>query len=275
MSRFYKKLTDCWQRQDSLLCVGLDPDVDRLPATIRKEKQPLYKFNKEIIDATAQWVCAYKPQVAYYSAIGAETQLEKTIHYIRSEYPDIPVILDAKRGDIGATARMYAREAFERYQADAVTVNPYMGGDTLEPFLSFENHGVIILCRTSNPGSGDFQQLVSGDKTLSQHVTHLAVSKWNKNNNVALVVGATYPQAIKEVRQMTAQMPLLIPGIGTQGGDLKAVLQNGLNAEKTGLVINVSRAVIFASDSDFATAAANQAQRLCQQINQYRFLIEN
>ncbi len=271
MSHFYRKLANSWKRQNSLLCVGLDPDVDRLPTTIRKEKHPLYKFNKEIIDATAPWVCAYKPQIAYYSAVGAEIQLEKTIHYIRAEYPDIPVILDAKRGDIGATARMYAREAFERYQADAVTVNPYMGGDTLEPFLCFENHGVIILCRTSNPGSGDFQQLVSGDKTLCQHVAHRAASQWNKNNNIALVVGATYPQAIKEVRQITADMPLLIPGIGTQGGDMKEILQNGLTAEKTGLIINVSRAVIFAADADFATATANQAHSLCQAINHVRF----
>lgn len=271
MSVFYKKLTNSWHRQNSLLCVGLDPDIDKLPDAIKKEKHPLYKFNKEIIDATAQWVCAYKPQVAYYSAIGAEIQLEKTIRYIRTEYPDIPVILDAKRGDIGATARMYAREAFERYQADAVTVNPYMGGDTLEPFLCFQNHGVIILCRTSNPGSGDFQQRVSGDRTLYQHVAHLAVSQWNKNNNVALVVGATYPHVIQEVRQITGNMPLLIPGIGAQGGDMEGVLENGLTAEKNGLLINVSRAVIFAAGADFATAAANQAQRICQQINQYRF----
>ena len=271
MSSFYKKLSVSWTQQNSLLCVGLDPDVDRLPTTIRKEKHPLYKFNKEIIDATAPWVCAYKPQMAYYAAIGAEIQLEKTIHYIRSEYPDIPVILDAKRGDIGATARMYAREAFERYQADAVTVNPYMGGDTLEPFLCFENHGVIVLCRTSNPGSGDFQQLVSGARALYQHVAHMAASQWNKNNNVALVVGATYSQAIKEVRQITADMPLLIPGIGTQGGDLKEILQNGLTTEKTGLIINVSRAVIYAPGADFAIAAAKHAQHVRQQINQYRF----
>lgn len=270
MSGFYKKLADSWNRQNSLLCVGLDPDTDKLPDAIKKERHPLYQFNKEIIDATAQWVCAYKPQVAYYSAVGAEIQLEKTIRYIRSEYPDIPVILDAKRGDIGATARMYAKEAFERYQADAVTVNPYMGGDTLEPFLRFQNQGVIVLCRTSNPGSGDLQQLVSGERTIYQHVAHLAVSQ-NKNNNVALVVGATYPQVIQEVRQIVGNMPLLIPGIGTQGGDLEGVLENGLTAEKNGLLINVSRAVIFAAGADFATAAANQAQSICQQINQSRF----
>lgn len=271
MSDFYKKLTNSWNQQNSLLCVGLDPDLDRLPKSIKNDKHPLYRFNKEIIDATAQWVCAYKPQVAYYAAVGAEKQLEKTIHYIKSEYPDISVILDAKRGDIGSSARMYAIEAFERYQADAVTVNPYMGGDTLEPFLCFQNHGVIILCRTSNPGSGDFQQLVSGDKTIYQHVAHLAATQWNKNNNVALVVGATYPGVIKEVRQIVGDMPLLVPGIGAQGGDLEGVLKNGLSKQKTGLIINVSRGIIFASEgADFVTAAANQAQHICKQINQYR-----
>ncbi len=276
MSRFYKKLTDSWQQQNSLLCVGLDPDIDRLPDAIKKEKQPLYKFNKEIIDATASWVCAYKPQVAYYSAVAAEVELEKTIRYIRAQYPDILVILDAKRGDIGTTARMYAKEAFERYQADAVTVNPYMGGDTLEPFLCFENKGVIVLCRTSNPGSGDFQQRLSNARTLCQHVAYLAASQWNKNNNVALVVGATYPDTIKEVRQIAGNMPLLIPGVGTQGGNLQAILKNGLTQQKNGLLINVSRAVIFASSgADFVTAAANQAQSICQQINQYRAAIEN
>lgn len=271
MPGFYKKLARSWHQQNSLLCVGLDPDLARLPKAIKNARQPLYRFNKEIIDATAQWVCAYKPQVAYYSAVGAEKQLEKTIRYIKSEYPAIPVILDAKRGDIGATARMYASEAFERYQADAVTVNPYLGGDSLEPFLRFENHGVIVLCRTSNPGSGDFQQLLSGERTLYQHVAHLAVSQWNKNNNVALVVGATYAGVIKEVKQIVGDMPLLVPGIGTQGGDLQGVLKNGLTAEKNGLIINVSRGIIFASEgADFVSAAATQAQNICQQINQYR-----
>ncbi|WP_424946142.1 orotidine-5'-phosphate decarboxylase [Candidatus Spongiihabitans sp.] len=271
MSGFYEKLTDSWKQQNSLLCVGLDPDLDRLPKSIKNAKHPLYRFNREIIDATAQWACAYKPQAAYYSAVGAELQLKKTIRYIKSEYPAMPVILDAKRGDIGSSARMYAIEAFERYQADAVTVNPYLGGDALEPFLRFQNHGVIVLCRTSNPGSGDFQQLVSGERAVYQHVAHLAASQWNKNNNVALVVGATYPQAIKEVRQIVGDMPLLVPGVGAQGGDLEGALKNGLTEQKKGLIINVSREVIFASaGADFSTAAANQAQSICRQINQYR-----
>ncbi|WP_423910434.1 orotidine-5'-phosphate decarboxylase [Candidatus Spongiihabitans sp.] len=271
MSGFYKKLTNSWNKQNSLLCVGLDPDVARLPKSIKNDKHPLYRFNKEIIDATAQWACAYKPQAAYYSAVGAEIQLEKTIRYIKSEYPAIPAILDAKRGDIGSSARMYAIEAFERYQADAVTVNPYMGGDALEPFLRFQNHGIIVLCRTSNPGSGDFQQLISGDREIYQHVAHLAALQWNKNNNVALVVGATYPEAIKQVRRIVGNMPLLVPGIGAQGGALEGVLKNGLTEQKNGLIINVSRGIIFASEGpDFLTAAANQAQSICKRINQYR-----
>ena len=273
MSNFYKKLFNSWNRQNSLLCVGLDPDLTRLPEVVRSGREPLYLFNKEIIDATAQWVCSFKPQIAYYSAIGAEAQLEKTIHYIKSKYPEITVVLDAKRGDIGSTAKMYAKEAFERYHADAVTVNPYMGGDSLEPFLQYENQGVIVLCRTSNPGGGDIQQLDSGGSPVYQHVARMAASTWNENHNIALVVGATYPELIGEVRQIVGDMPLLIPGIGTQGGDLEAVLRNGLTKEKTGLIINVSRAVLYADDgTNFAAAAATQAQKLCQQINQYRGL---
>ncbi len=271
MSGFYKKLSNRWEQQHSLLCVGLDPDSDRMPKSIKSGKQPLYLFNKEIIDATAQWVCAFKPQVACYAAFGAEAQLEKTIRYIKSAYPDIPVILDAKRGDIGATARMYALEAFERYQADAVTVNPYMGGDTVAPFLRYADRGVIVLCRTSNPGSRDFQQLTSGGQPVYAHVANLAAAQWNKNNNVALVVGATCPPAIGEVRQIVGEMPLLIPGIGAQGGEIKSVVKNGLTTNRTGLIINASRSVIFASqDADFPNAAAKQARRICREINQYR-----
>jgi orotidine-5'-phosphate decarboxylase len=271
MSNFYNKLLNSWNHQNSLLCVGLDPDLSRLPRSVRSGKEPLYRFNREIIDATAQWVCCFKPQVAYYSAIGAEAQLEKTIRYIKTSYPDITVILDAKRSDIGSSARMYATEAFERYQADAVTVNPYMGSDSLEPFLEFEHRGVIVLCRTSNPGGVDLQQLDSGGSPVYQHVARLATSVWNHNHNVALVVGATYPTIIGEVRKITGSMPLLIPGVGTQGGDLEAVLEYGLTEDKLGLVINVSRDIIYAGEgADFSSAAAAQAQILCQQINRYR-----
>ena len=269
---FCQKLAESWHRQHSLLCVGLDPDPSILPRSLRTSDHPLFEFNRAIIDATASFCCAFKPQIAFYSAHRAEHQLEKTIDYIKTHYPPIPVILDAKRGDIGATARMYAREAFERYNADAVTVNPYMGGDTLAPFLSFRDRGVVALCKTSNSGSGDIQDLMVAGEEVYKKVAKLAVSSWNKNNNVALVVGATYPEIIGQIRQIVGNMPLLIPGIGTQGGDIEAVLANGLTADKTGLVINVSRAIIHAGGNhqDFAEAAAGKAEQLNQQINHLR-----
>ena len=270
MSVFYQKLKDAWGAQNSLVCIGLDPDVRRIPSVITG-KDALFVFNREIIDATAGWACSFKPQIAYYSAVAAEDQLLKTIDYIHRHYPNIPVILDAKRGDIGATAKMYAIEAFERYQADAVTVNPYMGGDTLEPFLRYQDKGIIVLCRTSNPGSGDIQGLSTGADTVSTTVARLAAGDWNSHSNVALVVGATYPAEIAAVRSIVGDMPLLIPGVGAQGGNLAAVLAAGLNTQRSGLLINASRSIIYASDrDDFAVAAEREAGRLCQQINKIR-----
>lgn len=267
---FIEYLQQAWSSQQSLVCVGLDPDPDKLPACIKGHDR-LLVFNREIVDATAKWCCAYKPQIAYYAAVGAEHQLAQTIAYIKRNYPHIPVILDAKRGDIGATALMYAREAFERYQADAVTVNPYMGGDSLEPFLKYSNKGVMILCRTSNPGSGDIQQLQSSGNSLAMTVAGLATNQWNGNRNVGLVVGATYPAEIARVRKVVGDMPLLIPGIGAQGGDLAAVLSAGLDRRKLGLIINSARNIIYASSGrDFADAAGGEAARLCLQINQLR-----
>lgn len=264
---FAEILKRVWSNQNSLVCVGLDTDPARIPAFFKGSDQ-IYRFNREIIDATAPWVCAYKPQIAYYSAVAAEQQLEKTIDYIKQEYSHIPVILDAKRGDIGATAKMYAREAFERYGADAVTVNPYMGGDTLEPFLEYSEKGVIILCRTSNPGSGDIQQMQVGNGSVASKVAEMAANRWNDNGNVGLVVGATYPDEVATVRKITGDMPLLIPGIGVQGGDLQAVLAAGLDQYKQGLLINASRSIMYASsDEGFAEAAATEAEKLCQQIN--------
>ncbi len=269
---FYRKLSTSWHEQRSLLCVGLDPDLSILPHSLKTGDNPLFEFNRAIIDATAGFCCAFKPQIACYSAHRAERQLEKTIDYIKTRYPLIPVILDAKRGDIGATAILYAREAFVRYNADAVTVNPYMGGDTLAPFLSFTERGVIVLCKTSNPGSGDIQDLTVAGEEVYTRVAHLAVNRWNANNNVALVVGATYPEIIGRIRRIVGDMPLLIPGIGTQGGDIEAALANGLTVDKTGLVINVSRAIIYAgvNGRDFARAAADKAEQLNQTINQLR-----
>ena len=187
---FYEKLKHAAQLNRSLVCVGLDPDLKKLPACLAGKKNPIFEFNKAIIDATRDWVCCYKPQIAYYAGQGAEAELKMTIDYIREQAPLMPVILDAKRSDIGSTAEMYAREAFEQYNADAVTVNPYMGFDTLKPFLDYEDRGVVVLCRNSNPNSGDLQNLMCDGKMVYEHVAELARDKWNYNRNVALVVGA-------------------------------------------------------------------------------------
>ncbi|MGI9318592.1 MAG: orotidine-5'-phosphate decarboxylase [bacterium] len=267
---FREKLNHAWRAQNSLLCVGLDPDLEKIPGSVVGPDR-LFAFNRQIIDATAPWVCAYKPQIAYYAAIGAENELSQSIDYIEENYPEILVILDAKRGDIGATASMYAREAFERYRADAVTVNPYMGGDTLEPFLAYQDKGVIVLCRTSNPGSGDIQALQTNDGTVATLVAQMAAEKWNRHGNVGLVVGATYPEQIAEVRQRVGDMPLLIPGIGAQGGNLSQVLKCGLDQSGLGLLINASRSIIYAgAEEDFAERAGEEARRLCEEINSLR-----
>lgn len=272
---FVQKLCAAWKSRNSLVCVGLDPDPEKIPASLTGS-DCLFQFNREVIDATAPWCSVFKPQIAYYAAVGAEDQLESTIRYIHQHYSEIPVILDAKRGDIGATATMYAREAFERYKADAVTVNPYMGGDTLQPFLSYEDKGVIVLCRTSNPGSSDIQQLESDGQSVAARVAKLAAAEWNIHGNTCLVVGATWPDELATVRKIVGDMPLLVPGVGAQGGDLEQVLRNGLDQEDCGLMINSSRGIIYASDgSDFAEAAGHAAETLCQQINQHRLEIRH
>ena len=260
---------------NSLLCVGLDPDLQRIPDGLGQGNQRIFGFNRLIIDATAEYACAFKPQIAHYSAVGAEKELAQTIDYIRQHYPDIPVILDAKRGDIGSTAARYAEEAFGRYNAHAVTVNPYLGGDTLAPFLEFEDRGVIILCRTSNPGSGDLQSLDVGGKSVSELVAQMATEKWNRNNNISLVVGATYPEELAQIRGLVGDMTLLVPGIGAQGGDLKRVLRAGLLENGLGLVINSSRAILYAgSGSGFEIAAARHAANTVDEINQIRVTLQ-
>ncbi len=269
-SAFIEKLHTAWKKTNSLLCVGLDPDLEKLPACVLEAEYPMFEFNRRIIDQTAQYCCCYKPQIAYYSAYSAEDQLEQTIAYIKEYHPYHPVILDAKRGDIGATARMYAREAFTRYGADAVTVNPYMGGDTLQPFLDYVNNGVVVLCRTSNAGSAEFQALDCEGHSLAHQVAHQSL-KWNKSGNIMLVTGATYPREIAEIRAIVGDMPLLVPGVGAQGGGLRAVLENGLLEDKTGLMINSSRGIIYASKGDdFAFAAGEAAHVLSAEINAIR-----
>lgn len=268
---FIRAIESAWVQKDTLLCVGLDPDISKIPFYPRNLDAPLFKFNKAIVEATADLVCAFKPQIAYYASSRAERELEMTIDYIHENYPEIPVILDAKRGDIGATAKMYAKEAFDRYKADAVTVNPYMGSDTLEPFLECKEKGIIVLCRTSNPGAEDIQDKKVNGKMLYQLVAGMAVDKWNYNGNVLLVVGATYPEELKEIRSIVGDMPFLVPGIGAQGGDVLKAVTNGKDSKGNGMIINSSRGIIYASNGeDFAEAARNDAVALREEINRYR-----
>jgi len=261
---FNQQLQSAWASQGSMLCVGFDPDPKRLPASFQGKPEGIFEFCREIADATADLVCSFKPQFAYFASQRAEAQLEKLIRHLKDKHPHIPVILDSKRGDIGSTADHYALEAFERYGADAVTVNPYMGFDTIEPYLKHAGKGVIVLCRTSNPGGSDLQFLnVNLDEPLYLHVAKLASQKWNSSGQISLVVGATFPEEIAKVRAIVGDMPLLIPGIGAQGGDIDATIKAGRlqNAPGTGMIINSSRAILYASTgSDFAQAARDVAQ---------------
>jgi orotidine-5'-phosphate decarboxylase len=261
---FNQQLQSAWASQGSMLCVGFDPDPKRLPLSLQGKPEGIYEFCREIADATADLVCAFKPQFAYFASQRAEAQLEKLIKHLKDNYPHIPVILDSKRGDIGSTADHYALEAFDRYGADAVTVNPYMGFDTIEPYLKHAGKGVIVLCRTSNPGGSDLQFLnvAPNGEPLYLHVAKLAAQHWNSSNQISLVVGATFPQEIAKVRAIVGEMPLLIPGIGAQGGDIDATVSAGKIAGKpgSGMIINSSRAILYASSgADFAKAAREVA----------------
>ena len=270
---FYDKLRGAWQANNSLVCVGLDPDPAKLPACVKSLEKPVFEFNKAIIDATKDLVCAYKPQAACYAAQNADDQLAETIRYIHAAAPSVPVILDAKRADIGNTTRMYVTEAFDRYQADAVTVNPYMGMDAIKPFLDCADKGVVVLCRTSNGGAKEIQELVlQNGEMLYQYLAQRISTVWNYNRNVLLVTGATCPEELGDIRKRVGDsVALLVPGIGAQGGDLEGVLRNGLTADRTGLVINSSRGIIFASSGeDFAEAARREALKLRDAINSFR-----
>jgi orotidine-5'-phosphate decarboxylase len=270
---FIDKLSAAWTDNNSLLCVGLDPDLARFPAQLQGQPDAIFTFCKAIIDATADLACSFKPQIAYFAALGAEAQLEAICNYVRATYPTIPLILDAKRGDIGATAHQYAREAYDRYGADAVTVNPYMGFDSVEPYLAWSERGVIILCRTSNAGGSDLQFLDVGGKPLYQHVARLVAEKWNRNGQCALVVGATFPDELAQVRAIVGDMPLLVPGVGAQGGDVEATVRSGRTANGAGMMINSSRAILYAQPQggeDFAAAARRVALETRDAINAYR-----
>jgi orotidine-5'-phosphate decarboxylase len=249
MSNFIQTLNDAWQRTNSLLCVGLDPEPSKFPGALAGRPDAIFDFCREIVDATAPYASSFKPQIAYFAAHRAEDQLEQLIAHIHAHHPGLPVILDAKRGDIGSTAEQYAREAFERYQADAVTVNPYMGFDSIEPYLEHEGKGVIVLCRTSNAGGSDLQFLETGGRPLYQVVAQLAAKKWNASGQLGLVVGATFPKEI----------------------EVQATVGAGRTANGTGMLINSSRAIIYAGKGeDFAQAAAKAAMETRERINAFR-----
>jgi orotidine-5'-phosphate decarboxylase len=262
---FIDHLRSAEQRNRSLLCVGLDPEPSRFPAGMQGDAGKIYDFCARIVDATADLVIAFKPQIAYFAAHRAEAQLEKLMEHMRRNAPQVPVILDAKRGDIGSTAEQYAIEAFERYGADAVTLSPFMGFDSVAPYLRYEGKGAFLLCRTSNPGGDDLQAQrlasVDGQPLLYEHVAQLAQGPWNLNGQLGLVVGATYPAEIERVRALAPTVPLLIPGVGAQGGDAVATVRAGWRADAP-IVVNSSRAICYASSGDdFAEAARREATR--------------
>jgi orotidine-5'-phosphate decarboxylase len=268
---FIDMLADAQRSHQSLLCVGLDPEPARFPAHLKGDATRIYDFCAAIVDATADLVLAFKPQIAYFAAHRAEAQLEQLMAHMRKVAPQVPVILDAKRGDIGSTAEQYAIEAFERYGADAVTLSPFMGFDSVEPYLRRHGKGAFLLCRTSNPGGDDLQNqrfaTIAGQPLLYEHLASLAQGPWNINGQLGLVVGATYPAEIARVRELAPTLPMLIPGVGAQGGDAVATVRAGLRVAADGkvtgpIVVNSSRSILYAgSGADFATVARTEALR--------------
>ncbi|MDP3836252.1 MAG: orotidine-5'-phosphate decarboxylase [Hydrogenophaga sp.] len=276
---FLDMLRHAERQNRSLLCVGLDPDPARFPAHLKNDATRIYDFCAAIVEATADTAIAFKPQIAYFAAHRAEAQLERLMAHMRSVAPQVPVILDAKRGDIGSTAQQYAIEAFERYGADAVTLSPFMGFDSVQPYLQYHGKGAFLLCRTSNPGGDDLQNQrlasIEGQPLLYEHVARLAQGPWNLNGQLGLVVGATYPAEIERVRAIAPTLPLLIPGVGAQGGDAVATVKAGLRArgdETTGpIIVNSSRAILYASNgTDFAEAARRIALKTRDELRTAR-----
>ena len=273
---FIEQLKQATYLHRSVLCVGLDPEPAKFPVHLRGKPDAIYEFCARIVDATSDLVCAFKPQIAYFAAHRAEAQLEQLITHIRRVAPTIPVILDAKRGDIGSTAEQYAIEAFERFGADAVTLSPFMGFDSIEPYVKRHGKGAFLLCRTSNPGGDDLQTQrladIDGQPKLFEHLAHLAQGSWNINGQLGLVVGATYPDEIARVREIAPSLPLLIPGVGAQGGDAAATLKAGLRMvgeQISGpIIVNSSRAILYASQTeDFANAARRAALQTCELLS--------
>jgi len=274
--RFTEQLSQAEARNESLLCVGLDPEPSRFPGSWKDDASRIFDFCATIVDATKDLVIAFKPQIAYFAAQRAEAQLERLIDHIHRVAPDVPVILDAKRGDVGSTAEQYAREVFERYAADAVTLSPFLGFDSIEPYLRHDGKGVILLCRTSNPGGADLQEqrLASGE-LLYERIARLAHSEWNATGQLALVVGATFPSEIQRVREIAPTLPLLIPGIGAQGGDAAATVRAGWRSRggrTVGpVIVSSSRAILYASRGDnFAEAARLVAVETRRALNEAR-----
>ena len=258
---FIDRLATRWQSGHTLLCVGLDPDPARFPPHLQARPDAILSFCRAIVDATHDLVCAFKPQIAYFAAHRAEDQLEALIEHIHTAHPDVPVILDAKRGDMGSTSDQYAREVFERYRADAVTLQPYQGYDAIAPYLAYPDKGAIILCRTSNPSGDELQALRvatdRGEEPLYVHVARLVAERWNTSGQCGLVVGATYPKELAAVRAVVGDMPILVPGIGAQGGDLEASVAAGATSAG-GLMVSSSRAVLYAGKGEDFAAAARQ-----------------
>jgi orotidine-5'-phosphate decarboxylase len=267
---FLEMLRSAERQNRSMLCVGLDPEPGKFPAGLKGNANKIYDFCAAIVDATADLVSSFKPQIAYFAAHRAEGQLERLMEHMRRVAPQVPIILDAKRGDIGSTAEQYAKEAFERYGADAVTLSPFMGWDSVAPYLKYEGKGAFLLCRTSNPGGDDLQNQrlasVEGQPLLYEHVARLAQGPWNLNGQLGLVVGATYPAEIERVRQIAPTVPLLIPGVGAQGGDAAATVKAGWRGQGDGssagpIIVNSSRAILYASsEGDYAQAARRVAE---------------
>jgi orotidine-5'-phosphate decarboxylase len=274
--RFTEMLRAAQAAHESMLCVGLDPEPTKFPATWRGDASRTFEFCAAIVDATRDLVCAFKPQIAYFAAQRAEQALERLIDHIHRVAPGVPVILDAKRGDIGATAEQYAREAFERYQADALTLSPFMGFDSIEPYLRHADKGLILLCRTSNPGGSDLQaQRLESGELLYEHIARLAAGPWNAGGQLGLVVGATFPGEIARVRELAPTLPLLIPGIGAQGGDAEATVRAGWRGgtKPAPIIISSSRAILYASaGEDFAAAARRVARATQQALNAARIV---
>lgn len=271
--KFQEKLNKIVKQNNSLVCVGLDSDFDKLPKHLKTRKFSQFEFNKSIIKATHDLVCGYKPNSAFYEARGdvGIKELKMTCDYINIKYPYIVIILDAKRADIGSTNEGYMRYAFDYLGVDAITLHPYLGSEAIKPFLEREDKGSIILCRTSNPGAGEFQDLLINGKTLYAKIAKAVVSQWNKNDNCLMVIGATYPKELKEVRKIAGDMTFLVPGIGAQGGDVEATVKAGLNSKGAGMIINSARNIIFASNgTNFAEKARQETIKLKDQINSFR-----